>query len=126
MAVSARGLGVLAGIFWLVLVLPLVLLAFLAVMVGSQSVILFAATAAGGLVVATALITKPTSRRRLVASVALGLVFAIIAVLAAQRSEGAFPSAQQDVAYGALAVITALISAIGALAATSRGAPSRR
>jgi len=107
MAVGARGLGVLAGVLWLGLSFPLVLLAFLAVLVASESVILFAATAGGGLVAAASLITKPTSRPRLAASMALG------------------PSAQQDLAYGAFAVFTALISA-AALATTSRGGPWRR
>ena len=125
MAVGARGLGVLAGVLWLGLSFPLVLLAFLAVLVASESVILFAATAGGGLVAAASLITKPTSRPRLAASMAFGLVFAVIAVRASLESKGAFPSAQQDLAYGAFAVFTALISA-AALATTSRGGPWRR
>jgi carbonic anhydrase/acetyltransferase-like protein (isoleucine patch superfamily) len=113
MVVSPRGLVVLAGIFWLALALPMFGLAALSVLIGSQSVVLFAAMAAASLVQATALLTKPTARPRMFASVVLGVLFAVVAVLASLQS-GVFPPQGPTLVYGALAAFTAVISAIAA------------
>ena len=114
MVVSPRGLAVLAGIFWLTLALPLLWLAVLAVLVGSQSVIGFTVMAAAGLGLGLAILSGPTARPRILASVVLGMFFAVVAVLASLRSEGVFPSQGLTLVYGALAALTAAISAVAA------------
>lgn len=107
-----RRLAILAGVIWLALTFPLVLLAGLAVLVGSQSAVLFAAMAAAGLALATALLTKPGARPPILASLVLGVVFAVIAGFASLRSAGAFPPEGYILVYGAFATSAALISAI--------------
>lgn len=109
-----RRLAILAGVIWLALTLPLVLLAALAVLLGSQSAVLFAAMATASLALATALLTYPNSRPPMLASVVLGVLFAVVAVFASLRSAGAFPAGWQILLYGAFAASTALISAIAA------------
>jgi hypothetical protein len=120
---SPRGLGVLAGILWLVLAFPLLVLPFAAVLAGSGPALGLVAMPFVGLVLANALVTKPTARRVLIASVGSGLLFAVLAVLAWQP--GTFPPQMGLLAYGALAALTTLISA-AALATTNPGGPSRR
>ena len=124
MAVSPRGLGVVAGILWLMLALPLFVLPLMAVAFGSVPPIWLVAMPFIALGIATVLITRPAARRVLIGSVGLGLLFAILAALASQQSSS-FPPAGAVLAYGAIAVITALIST-AALVATSPGGPSRR
>jgi hypothetical protein len=109
-----RRLAILAGVMWLALAFPLFLLAALAVLVGSQSAVLFAAMAAAGLAVATALLMNPGGRPPILASVVLGVVFVVVAVFASLRSAGAFPSEGYILAYGAFAASAALISTIAA------------
>jgi hypothetical protein len=114
MTVTARGLGVLAGIFWLALAVPAFLLAPITLLVGSEGIIELTAIGFASLVVATALILKPTDRPRLIASVVLGLLFAILAVLISLRSGDPFSYGIQFIGYAVLAAVTALISAIAA------------
>ena len=124
MTMTARGLGVVAGILWLILALPLLALPFVAVAARFPPPIWLLAMPFIALGMATALITRPAARRVLIGSVGLGLVFAILAVLASRQS-GVFPPAGPTLAYGAIAAVVALISA-AALAPTSRGGLSRR
>lgn len=114
MTATARGLGVLAGIFWLALAVPVFLLAPITLLVGSEGIIELTAMGVASLAAAAALILKPTDRPRLIASVVLGLLFAILAVLISLRSGDPFSYGIQFIAYAVLAAITALISAIAA------------
>jgi hypothetical protein len=109
-----RRLAVLAGVIWLALAFPLVSLAAFAVLVGSQSAVLFATMAAAGLAVATALLTNPSGRPPMLASVVLGVVFAVVPVFASLRFADAFPSGGHILVFGAFAASAALISAIAA------------
>lgn len=111
---NPRRLAILAGVIWLTLTFPLVLLAAFAVLVGSQSAVLFAAMAAAGLALATALLTNPSARRPILASLVLGVVFAVVAGIASLRSSGAVPPEGYILVYGAFAASAALISAIAA------------
>lgn len=120
---SPRGLGVLAGILWLVLAFPLLVLPFLAVVAGAGPAVGLVPLPFVGLVLATALITKPAARRPLIASVGFGLLLAVLSALV--WLPGTFPPHATLLAYAAIAALTAMISA-AALAATSRGGPSRR
>jgi hypothetical protein len=123
MAISTRGLGVVAGLLWLMLALPLFVLPFMAVAFGSGPPIWLLAMPFIALGIATALITKPAARRPLIASVGFGLLLAVLSVLA--WSPGTFPPHAALLAYAAIAALTAAISA-AALATTSPGGPSRR
>jgi hypothetical protein len=109
-----RMLAVHAGVIWLALAFPLILLAAFAVLVGSQSAVLFATMAAAALAVATALLANPSGRTPILASVVLGVVFAVVAVFASLRSAGVFPSGEHILVFGAFAASVALISAIAA------------
>jgi hypothetical protein len=120
---SPRGLGVLAGILWLVLALPLLVLPFVAVLAGTGPAVGLVPLPFVGLVLATALITKPTARRVLIASIGFGLLLAVLSALAWRP--GTFPPHAALLAYAAIAALTAMISA-AALTVTSRGGPSRR
>ena len=109
-----RRLAILAGVIWLALTLPLVLLAAFTLLLGSESTVLFAAMATASLALATVLLTYPTSRPPMLASVGLGVTFAVVAVFASLRSDGAFPSGWHILVYGAFAASAAVISAIAA------------
>jgi hypothetical protein len=124
MAVSARALGVLAGILWLVLAFPLLVLPFVAVAAGSGQPIWLIALPFIALGLATVLITRPSVRPALAAPFGLGLLFVALAVLVSRQS-GTFASNGPGLAYGAIAALTALISA-AAWVATSPSDPSRR
>ena len=115
-----RGLAVLAGIIWMALAVPLFLIAPMALMVGSGSAIYFIAIATASLALGAALILKPTARPPLVASLVLGLVLAVLAVLASQEA-GPWPT----LVYAAFAASAAVISGIVWLA-TRAADPSRR
>lgn len=95
--------------------LPLLGLAAVSVLVGSQSAIVFAAMAVGGLVIATALLLRPGVQPPLTMSAMLGVLFVAIAGLAALRSNGTFPSSGPILAYGAVAAFVTVISARAAL-----------
>ena len=123
MAMSPRGLGVLAGILWLVLALPLLVLPFAAVLAGTGPALGLVPLPFVSLALGTALITKPTAPRVLIASVGVGLLLAALSVIAWRP--GTFPPHAAMLAYAAVAALTATISAT-ALAATSRGGPSTR
>jgi hypothetical protein len=106
---SGSGLGVLAGILWLALALPMFGLAVVSVLAGYPSV-LSAGMGVAGAVLAAALITRPTSRPWLSASAVFGMLFGVLAASASLQVSGAWPL----LTYGALAAVTAVISAIAA------------
>lgn len=115
MTITARGLGVLAGIFWLALAVPVFLLGPISLLAGiPQGIIVLTAIGFASLGAATALILKPTDRPRLIASVVLALLFATLAVLISLRSGDPFSYGIQFIGYAVLAAVTAMISAIAA------------